>query len=268
MTPTPSDEDDHHSLGLKCVEMCHALANQRLAFKFSLKIGRFSFNMETAGMRSTPVHLPQKKAKRKSPGAKKRDEIRRREFLKRKEAAHRPSVPLTEPDIFSSLAHLGTGDPSHVDQPSAEAAQKDTVDKNPKNLNLRIEKSASGTWSVSPSLSRRNSPCQEVPECRNCHEPFLLNHQCDEDYDPDEDDDEFGDDSDDSGGFPAYLRHKEALECECSVHSTVDRSPQPKKPRNSWRHQKYPEDCKLTSLIRGEVTIDNLTRRHLRRNWY
>ena len=94
MTPTPSDEDDHHSLGLKCVEMCHALANQRLAFKFSLKIGRFSFNMETAGMRSTPVHLPQKKAKRKSPGAKKRDEIRRREFLKRKEAAHRPSVPL------------------------------------------------------------------------------------------------------------------------------------------------------------------------------
>ena len=140
MTPTPSDEDDHHSLGLKCVEMCHALANQRLAFKFSLKIGRFSFNMETAGMRSTPVHLPQKKAKRKSPGAKKRDEIRRREFLKRKEAALRPSVPLTEPDIFSSLAHLGTGDPSHVDQPSAEAAQKDTVDNNPKNLNLRIEK--------------------------------------------------------------------------------------------------------------------------------
>merc|ERR1719430_1828319 len=34
-------------------------------------------------MRSSPVHLPQKKAKRKSPGAKKRDEIRRREFLKR-----------------------------------------------------------------------------------------------------------------------------------------------------------------------------------------
>merc|ERR1719187_304855 len=74
-------------------------------------------------MRSTPVHLPQKKAKRKSPGAKKRDEIRRRELLKRKEAALRPSVPLAEPDIFSSLAHLGTGDPSHVDQPSAEAAQ-------------------------------------------------------------------------------------------------------------------------------------------------
>merc|ERR1712223_2138508 len=52
-------------------------------------------------MRSSPVHLPQKKAKRKSPGAKQRDEIRRGEILKRKEAAHRPSVPLTEPDIFS-----------------------------------------------------------------------------------------------------------------------------------------------------------------------
>merc|ERR1719495_593074 len=214
-------------------------------------------------MRSSPVHLPQKKAKRKSPGAKKRDEIRRREFLKRKEAAHRPSVPLTEPDIFSSVAHLGTGDPSHVDQPSAEAAQNDTVDKNPKNLNLRIEKSASGTWSVSPSLSRRNSPCQEVPECRNCHQPFLLNHQCDESYD-DDDDDCFGDDSDESDDpFPKHLRHKEALECECSVHSTLDRlltdrSPKPKKPRNSWRKQKYPEDCKLTSLINGEVTLDDL----------
>ena len=265
MTPTPSDEDDHHSLGLKCVEMCHALANKRLAFKFSLKIERFSFNMETAGMRSTPVHLPQKKAKRKSPGAKKRDEIRRREFLKRKEAAHRPSVPLTEPDIFPSLAHLRTGDPSHVDQPSAEAAQKDTVENNPKNLNLRIEKSASGTWSVSPALSRRNSPCQEVPECRNCHEPFLLNHQCDESYDED-DEDEFGDDSDEDE-FAKYLRHKEAHECECSVHSTVDRSPQPKKPRNSWRKQKYPEDCKLTSLINGEVTMNDLREKNDQR-WF
>merc|ERR1719495_3024462 len=91
-------------------------------------------------MRSTPVHLPQKKAKRKSPGAKKRDEIRRREFLKRKEAAHRPSVHLTEPDIFSSLAHLRTGDPSHVDQPSAEAAQKDTVDNNPKTSTYELKK--------------------------------------------------------------------------------------------------------------------------------
>ena len=94
-------------------------------------------------------------------------------------------------------------------------------------------KSASGTWSISPSLSRRNSPCQEVPECRNCHEPFLLNHQCDESYDED-DEDEFGDDSDDSDWYAKYLRHNEALECECSVHSTF-RSPQPKKRRNSWR---------------------------------
>ena len=171
-------------------------------------------------MRSTPVHLPQKKAKRKSPGAKKRDEIRRREFLKRKEAAHRPSVPLTEPDIFSSLAHLGTGDPSHVDQPSAEAAQKDTVENNPKNLNLRIEKSASGTWSVSPSLSRRNSPCQEVPECRNCHEPFLLNHQCDESYDED-DEDEFGDDSDDSEGMRSTCATMKPwnVSAQCIPHS-------------------------------------------------
>ena len=28
-----------------------------------------------------------------------------------------------------------------------------------------------------------------------------------------------------------FLRHNEAQECECSLHWTVDRSPQPKKPR-------------------------------------
>ena len=90
-----------------------------------------------------------------------------------------------------------------------------------------------------------------------------MNHQCEESYDEDdEDDDEFGDDSDECDELAKYLRDKEAWECECSLHSTVDRSPQPKKPRNSWRHQKYPEDCKLTSLIRGEVTIDDLSRRH------
>ena len=83
-----------------------------------------------------------------------------------------------------------------------------------------------------------------------------MNHQCDESYDED-DEDEFGDDSDDDY-YVKYLRHNEARECECSLHSTVDRSPQPKKSRNSGRHQKYPEDCKLTSLIKGEVTMNDL----------
>ena len=111
-----------------------------------------------------------------------------------------------------------------------------------------------------PLMIITDLPCYlEYPECRNCHQPFLLNHQCDESYDELDDDSEFGDDSDGSDYIARYLRLNEALDCECSVHCTLDRSPQPKKPRNSWRQHKYPEDCNLTSLINGEVTIGHLS---------
>merc|ERR1719495_1728206 len=141
-------------------------------------------------MRSPPAQLPQKKAKRKSKSAKIRDMRRRREFLERKEAALSSSVSQAVPDDFSSVASWGTGDPSQVDIPRPEAAQGHTDPKNlnPSGIRLRLEKSASGVWSSSPSVSRRNSSSQPVPECLNCSKPFLLNHQCDNNYDVDEDD--------------------------------------------------------------------------------
>ena len=81
-----------------------------------------------------------------------------------------------------------------------------------------------------PLMIITDLPCYlEYPECRNCHQPFLLNHQCDESYDELDDDSEFGDDSDGSDYIARYLRLNEALDCECSVHSTLDRSPQLKK---------------------------------------
>ena len=206
MAPTSDEEDFLQSIGIKCVEMCNALANQRLAFKFSLTFGRFSFNMDTTEMRSPPAQLPQKKAKRKSKSAKIRDMRRRREFLERKEAALSSSVSQVVPDDFSSVASWGTGDPSQVDIPRPEAAQGHTDPKNlnPSGIRLRLEKSASGVWSSSPSVSRRNSSSQPdlVPECLNCSKPFLLNHQCDNNYDVDKDDvtrmdeDEFGNQND------------------------------------------------------------------------
>ena len=129
MALTSDEEDFLQSIGIKCVEMCNALANQRLAFKFSLTFGRFSFNMDTTEMRSPPAQLPQKKAKRKSKSAKIRDMRRRREFLERKEAALSSSVSQAVPDIFSSVASWETGDPSQVDIPRAEAAQRHTDPK-------------------------------------------------------------------------------------------------------------------------------------------
>ena len=47
-----------------------------------------------------------------------------------------------------------------------------------------------------PGKNVTKSP-KKQPECRNCHQPFLLDHQCDENYYWD-DVDEFGNDSDGS----------------------------------------------------------------------
>ena len=81
---------------------------------------------------------------------------------------------------------------------------------------------------------------------------FLLNHQCDEDYDED-DDSQFGNGSDGSVDEAKYLRHCEALQCNCSLHFNIDRSSKPKYPKNSWRHQENPDDCRMTALRKGEV---------------
>ena len=259
MAPTSDEEDFLQSFGIKCVEMCNALANQRLAFKFSLTFGRFSFNMDTTEMRSPPAQLPQKKAKRKSKSAKIRDMRRRREFLERKEAALSSSVSQAVPDIFSSVASWETGDPSQVDIPRSEAAQRHTDPKNPNpsGIRLRLEKSASGVWSSSPSVSRRNSSSQPdpVPECSNCSKPFLLNHQCDNNYDVDEDDyfdiEKEIDEIDDK--YKKILLRRAEEKCDCSVHSTLNNghSPKAKKPRN----QKYPKDCNLIKLRKGEIEL-------------
>ena len=160
-----------------------------------------------------------------------------------------------------------------LQSPSSIRATLDTglTNTNTSGLKYRVEKSASGKWSISPSLSRSNSSSdkpdpvpgknvtkspQTQPECRNCHQPFLLNHQCDENYYWD-DDDKFGNASDGSDDSAKNWQHNEALKCKCSLHSILrnDNSPQPKKPRNSWRQKEYPDDCRLNLLRAGKIKI-------------
>ena len=108
-------------------------------------------------------------------------------------------------------------------------------------------------------MSRRNSSSQPdlVPECLNCSKPFLLNHQCDNDYDVDEDDyfdiEKEIDELDDR--YKKVLLRRAAKKCDCSVHSTLnnDRSPKAKKPRI----QKYPKDCNLSKLKKGEIELND-----------
>ena len=68
---------------------------------------------------------------------------------------------------------------------------------------------------------------------------------------------EFGNDSDGSDDSAKNWRHKKAFKCKCSLHTRLanDNSPQPKKPRNSWRQQEYPDDCRLNWLRAGKIKI-------------
>ena len=272
----PGDEDDFPSIGNKCFEICKLLGNQGLAFSFKLTFGTFCFSLDTMEIRTSPAPGPKKK--KKSQSAINRDKRRRIEFLQRKAAASSQGASLSVLDISSS----GPGNPSPVDIQGAAAAQRDTQDINQTSdtsgLKIRMEKSGAGDWSISPSLSRRNSASSKpdpVPDgkenvnkapkvkksllCRNCHQPFLQNHQCDEGYYLD-DDDQFGDSDDDDAELKAF-RSNLAFKCNCSLHFAEfnDNSPQPKKPRNSWRQLKYPDHCLMKLLLDGKIEIPRKT---------
>ena len=272
----PSDEDDFPSIGNKCFEICKLLGNQGLAFKFKLTFGTFCFSLDTMEIRTSPAPGPVKK--KKSQSAINRDKRRRIEFLQRKAAASSQGASLFVLDISSS----GPGNPSPVDIQGASAAQRNTQDINQTSdtsgLKIRMEKSGAGDWSISPSLSRRNSVSSKadpVPDgkenvkkapkvkkplpCRNCHQPFLQNHQCDEGYYWD-DDDQFGDSDDDDDELKAF-RSNLAFKCICSLHfaESNDSSPQSKKPRNSWRQLKYPDHWLMKLLLDGKIEIPRKT---------
>ena len=280
----PGDDDDFPSIGTKCFELCKLLGNQGLAFSFNLTFGTFCFSLDTIGMRSSPAQVPVKK--KKSPSAVKRDKRRRIAFLRRKDAASSSGASST---VLDTLASSGTGNPSPVDTMGAAATQRDTLDINQTNdtpgLKIRVEKSAAGKWSISPSLSRRNSASskpdpdpdgkenvnrstkseQSQPlNCRNCYQPFLLNHQCDEGYYLD-DDDQYGDSDDDDDDLKQW-RGNLAFKCKCSLHSADfnDNSPQPQKPRNSWRQLDYPDHCNMKLLRDGIIKIPHNNRWNFR----
>ena len=115
--------------------------------------------------------------------------------------------------------------------------------------------SSSGKPDPVPGKNVSKSPKTQL-ECRNCHQPLLLNHQCNKTYYWD-DNHEFGNDSDGSNDSAKNWRHNEAVKCKCSLHTRLanDSSPQPKKPRNSWRQQEYPDDCTLNLLRAGKIKI-------------
>ena len=78
-----------------------------------------------------------------------------------------------------------------------------------------------------PGKNVSKSPKTQL-EYQNCHQPLLLNHQCNKTYYWD-DNHEFGYGSDGSNDSAKNWRHNEAVKCKCSPHTRLanDSSPQP-----------------------------------------
>ena len=73
-------------LAIKCMDFCHALASQGMAFSFSLSVGSdFSFSLDAREKKqATPVLTAEIKKKKLSPSQLRRNARRRQEFLERK----------------------------------------------------------------------------------------------------------------------------------------------------------------------------------------
>ena len=73
----------------KCLELCHALAGQGKAFRFSLTIGStFTFSLDSREGKKTP--LPSRK--KKSPSTLRRNAKRKEDFLKKKSSSDSASA--------------------------------------------------------------------------------------------------------------------------------------------------------------------------------
>ena len=86
MTASAPSSGENSSLAIKCMDFCHALASQGMAFSFSLSVGTdFSFNLDARDKKkATPVLTAEVTKKKLSPSQVRRNARRRQEFLKRK----------------------------------------------------------------------------------------------------------------------------------------------------------------------------------------
>ena len=93
------------SLATKCLDLCQTLANQGLAFNFSLKIGSsFSFSLDARGKGVVSnTNTASKTMKRKSPSTLRRNVRRKEAFLKKKQ---NPAPVTLEPGVVPDVGLL------------------------------------------------------------------------------------------------------------------------------------------------------------------
>ena len=85
MTASAPSRGGDSTLATKCMDFCHALASQGLAFSFTLSVGPdFSFSLDARERKQAAKVLTAEVKKKLSPSQVRRNARRRQEFLKRK----------------------------------------------------------------------------------------------------------------------------------------------------------------------------------------
>ena len=96
MSATVVNKDDT-SLATQCLELCQMLTHKGVNFNFTLKVGSFTFSLDTMG-KGKAAKLKEKKT---SPSTRRRNERRRIEFLAKKNSAEGINDKALEPMAVS-----------------------------------------------------------------------------------------------------------------------------------------------------------------------
>ena len=97
MSATVVSKDDA-SLATQCLELCQTLTHKGVNFNFTLKVGSFTFSLDTMG-KGKAAKLKEKKT---SPSAKRRNKRRQIEFLAKKNSAEGLNDKALEPRAVST----------------------------------------------------------------------------------------------------------------------------------------------------------------------
>ena len=146
------------SLLSKCLDLCQALCNQGQAFNFSVTIGKdFTFSMDTRSKEVSPVKVVKKKA---SPSTRRRNALRRQEFLNKKRS----------PSSRNSCEVEAVSDAPSCDQCDYKAASEKGL-KQHKRMKHMASKLASSENSAKQSTPEKEILREELEDSCNISQP-------------------------------------------------------------------------------------------------
>jgi len=168
MSPSPVRmADSDVDLMSKCLEFCQSLESQGRSFKLSIKLGNFSFSLDSK--ESTPMGSDNKK--KLSPSQVKRNLRRKEEFLRRKSGSPEESSKEKTPENEAVL------------EVSSKCDLCDRTFSTEHGLNIHKGKShgIKTLRSYAEASPLRKSPLKETSreeQCLCCNEVMSPHHQC------------------------------------------------------------------------------------------